>query len=111
MPQKLEAKVKDSYNMGPVMAFSGREYVRSEWRAVPAGFEPAAIVHPLLDVREKDGEEIKVTSQEYLDQAMAETVPVPADEPVTPAKAAGVTTETVPEEPKKRARRSSKKED
>jgi len=33
------------------MAFSGHEYIRSEWRDVPAGFEDQAKNHPLLDTQ------------------------------------------------------------
>lgn len=70
----LEAKVKDEYRMGPVIAFSGQEYVRSEWRPVPVGFESAAVVHPLLDTREMGGEEIHVASKDYLADANKESV-------------------------------------
>ena len=45
------ARVKQDYTAGPVMAFSGREYVRSEWREVPAGFEEQAKSHPLLETQ------------------------------------------------------------
>lgn len=45
------ARVKQDYAAGPVIAFSGHEYVRSEWRAVPAGFEEQAKNHPLLDTQ------------------------------------------------------------
>ena len=45
------ARVKQDYLAGPVTAFSGREYVRSEWREVPAGFEEQAKNHPLLDTQ------------------------------------------------------------
>ena len=100
----LEAKVRDSYRMGPVTAFSGREYIRDEWREVPPGSEPAALVHPLLEVREKEsGEKIHVTSQDQLDTWQDdETVTAVTDEP-----------EEDPEvKPKaKRARRSRKGEE
>jgi hypothetical protein len=45
------ARVKQDYAAGPVIAFSGREYVRGEWREVPAGFEEQAKNHPLLDTQ------------------------------------------------------------
>ena len=45
------ARVKQDYAAGPVMAFSGREYVRSEWREVPPGFEEQAKNHPLLETQ------------------------------------------------------------
>ncbi len=46
-----EAKVKDDYRAGPVLAFSGHEYIRNEWRPVPLGSEKEAQAHALLDVR------------------------------------------------------------
>lgn len=76
---KLEAKVKDSYTMGAVTAFSGREYVRSEWRLVPVGSEEAAQAHPLLDVREFG-------------------VPHPEEVPASPEPAPAVPVETIIEE-------------
>ena len=45
------ARVKQAYLAGSVIAFSGREYIRSEWRAVPEGFEEQAKTHPLLDTQ------------------------------------------------------------
>lgn len=45
------ARVKQDYRSGPVMAFAGREYVLSEWREVPAGFEGQAKNHPFLDTQ------------------------------------------------------------
>ncbi len=45
------ARVKQDYLAGSVIAFSGREYIRREWRAVPAGFEEQAKDHPLLDTQ------------------------------------------------------------
>jgi hypothetical protein len=45
------ARVKQDYAAGPVRAFSGREYVREEWREVPAGFEEQALTNPLLETQ------------------------------------------------------------
>lgn len=124
MEKKLEAKVKDTYNMGSITAFSGHEYVRAEWRPVPAGFEPAALSHPLLDVREAAGAEIQVTAKDYLANTLgsADIKVIVAGQEVPGADA--VTTETPeevepfdlehPDEPKtsrKRTRKSSKKEE
>jgi Transcription termination factor len=51
-PKELyEARVKQDYLMGPVMAFSGHEYVKYEWRPVPLGSEKEAQAHALLDIR------------------------------------------------------------
>jgi hypothetical protein len=55
------ARVKQDYLAGPVIAFSGREYVRSEWREVPAGFEDQAQNHPLLETQ-PSFEEIRAES-------------------------------------------------
>ena len=91
MSKKLEAKVKDGYNMGSVVAFSGHEYTLNEWRAVPAGFEPAAIVHPLLDVRDAETQkEIKVTAKDHLAEMVeppvsVETPKEPVEEEKKPA--------------------------
>lgn len=53
MPKQVfEARVVEGYNMGSVIAFSGYEYIRSEWRPVPAGFEEHAQNHELLEVRQ-----------------------------------------------------------
>lgn len=109
MSNKLEAKVKDTYNMGSITAFSGHEYVRGEWRPVPAGFEPAALVHPLLDVREVEGKEIHVAAKDYLADTLGS-----ADLKVAAGEEA-VTVETPEEEesekPARRTRRSSRKEE
>lgn len=68
----LEARVKSNYAYGNVIAFSGLEYTKKEWRQVPPGFENQAIVHPLLDVRNAETEKpIEVTSQQVIAQASA----------------------------------------
>jgi len=91
----LEAKVKDTYQMGPVVAFSGHEFIRNEWRDVPAGFGPAALVHPLLDVREKESqEEIHVTSQDYLADTLGTADETVASEPRTLLEEEAVTAVT-----------------
>lgn len=66
------ARVKQDYAAGPVMAFSGREYIRTEWREVPAGFEDEAKNHPLLDV------------QPSLDEVRAESSMMPGLGPPAP---------------------------
>jgi len=45
------ARVKQDYLSGSVTAFSGYEYIRSEWREVPIGFEEQAKNHPLLEIQ------------------------------------------------------------
>lgn len=94
---KLEAKVKDNYALGPVIAFSGHEFIRGEWRPVPEGFEPAAVVHPLLDTREaQTREEIHVTAKDQLAAWQAEG-----------AEEAAVATVTEPEEEEPKTKRRS----
>ena len=82
MAHKLEAKVKQNYSMGSVVAFSGHEYSRDEWRPVPAGFEAAALAHPLLDVREAESQEdIAVTSQDVLADTLGTADRIAAETP------------------------------
>ena len=45
----MKAKVVN-YPSGPVVACTGVEFVKYEWRDVPAGFEDAAMAHDLLEI-------------------------------------------------------------
>jgi hypothetical protein len=47
----MKAKSNQSY---PVQAFSGREYVRYEWRDVPTGLEEQARGNPYLELLEDE---------------------------------------------------------
>ena len=49
---QLEARVKQDYFMNTVQAFSGLEYIKTEWRPVPAGKEEEAKKNELLEARE-----------------------------------------------------------
>jgi hypothetical protein len=49
----MEARVKSSHRWNTVIAFSGSEFVKGEWRQVPAGLEDAAQAPPFLDTREQ----------------------------------------------------------
>lgn len=80
------ARVKQDYAAGPVIAFSGREYVRSEWREVPAGFEEQAKTNPLLETQ-PSLDEIRAHGS----QAPGLGIPPPAETAVTT-----VTEEAVP---------------
>ncbi len=51
----MQAKVKQDYFLPSLIAFSGVEFTKKEWRAVPVSAEDEAKAHPSLDVRE-DGE-------------------------------------------------------
>lgn len=106
MANKLEAKVKDELNIGPVAAFSGREYIRFEWRPVPAGCEAEARRHTMLDVREIATEAAVMAPEHYLTE-----VPATAPEPVSTETAAPAPVPEEIPELKRRSRRSSKKEE
>ena len=47
----MEARVKEDYRWNRLLAFSGHEFIKSEWRKVPTGLEKEAQAHPFLDVR------------------------------------------------------------
>lgn len=81
------ARVKQDYAAGSVMAFSGHEYVRSEWRQVPAGFEEQAKSHPLLDVQLS-------TDEIRRDAPLMPGLGNPEPEPATPETPPAVTVET-----------------
>ena len=48
----MEATVNADYPVKVLTAFGGREFVKGEWRAVPAGCEAEATKHLHLDTRE-----------------------------------------------------------
>ena len=77
----LEAIVNQKTRHGTVLAFSGSEYVRYEWRPVPTGFEAQAEAHPYLDVRPRmvsvAGAEVAVSES---GEAASETAEVVTDE-------------------------------
>lgn len=50
----MDARVLPGTKLPFVKAFGGYEFVHGAWRAVPEGFEEAAQVHPLLEVREEE---------------------------------------------------------
>lgn len=56
----LEAKLKDSYYMNSIQLFSGREYVKGEWRPVPAGKEEQAQENDNLELRDSESAEVHV---------------------------------------------------
>lgn len=48
----MKAKVRQESRYGIITAFSGVEFIKSEWREVPSGKEDEARAHPLLLVQE-----------------------------------------------------------
>lgn len=48
----MQARVKQDYRYKSIVALSGQEYVKSEWRSVPADREKEAARHPFLEALE-----------------------------------------------------------
>lgn len=71
----MEAKLKSSYKFPRAVLFSGHEFVKLEWRPVPAGFEDQARKDDRIEFRESKAEKKAAVKA-------AEVAPVPA--PVTP---------------------------
>ncbi len=50
----MDARVSGSSRWMTVTAFGGHEYIRDEWRVVPAGCEEEAMSHPFLEIMVPD---------------------------------------------------------
>jgi hypothetical protein len=59
----MQAKIKQTSRYGMASLFSGVEFVKREWRTVPAGFEEQARENPLLEIREGKAEKEVVAKQ------------------------------------------------
>ena len=59
----MQARVVKSSRYGIITAFNGIEFVKHEWRRVPAQFEESARTHDLLEVREGKAEKEVVQKQ------------------------------------------------
>lgn len=64
----MKAKVKDNYRWHNISALSGAEFVKGEWREVPAGFEEEAKRHPALEIQ-AEKVAVKATVQETVIEA------------------------------------------
>lgn len=82
----MEAKVKQESRWGSITAFSGCEFVKSEWRAVPAGCEAEAMRNEYLETREKP---VEVAPIEAEAAPIAEQAEGEKAEKVAPKKARG----------------------
>lgn len=89
----VEARVKQDWQFDTVIAFSGHEYVKSEWRPVPLGSEKEAQAHPYLEWRLAPLAEEPVSTEtpevEETQPAEAEVAPAeeePATEEVEPIR-------------------------
>jgi hypothetical protein len=49
----MEAKVKSDSRYRTIIAFSGMEFIKGEWRAVPVGCEAEAMRNEYLETQEK----------------------------------------------------------
>jgi hypothetical protein len=47
----MQARVKPDHRYAVLIAFTGREFVKSEWRPVPVGMEREAQQHPWLETK------------------------------------------------------------
>lgn len=80
------ARVKQEYRWKTVNAFTGHEYVKYEWRNVPAGMEEQAKNHPDLDVKDgsvqeqefdvKTARQAKAEQNDYVRGGMPDVKPV-----------------------------------
>ncbi len=59
----MQARIKQSSRYGTAQLFSGLEFVKHEWRQVPAQFEEQARKHELLEVREGKAEKEVIEKQ------------------------------------------------
>jgi hypothetical protein len=65
------ARVKPGYRWSIIQAFAGREYLKTEWREVPAGVLPQ---HPDLDFMGKS-EQAAVVTEEVDGETIPDSLP------------------------------------
>jgi hypothetical protein len=71
----MEAKLKENHRWNSVVLFSGREYVKNEFRFVPPEYEALAQAEESLEVRQEAAKEPEVV------EVVEPVIPV-IDEPV-----------------------------
>jgi hypothetical protein len=59
----MQAKIKQSSRYGTASLFSGVEFVKHEWRTVPAQYEDQARKNDLLEIREGKAEKEVIAKQ------------------------------------------------
>jgi len=69
----MEAKVKSEHRWSNVTAFGGIEFVKSEYRKVPAGCEKEAQAHPFLEIK---GKEVAQVEEPVIAEPAAEVLEV-----------------------------------
>lgn len=85
----MQAKVKADYRWPAVVAFGGHEYVKTEFRPVPAGCEAEAQRHPYIETAQDPGRvELRFagTIQDG-EIAVIESTPPEVGDPLQPAQA------------------------
>jgi hypothetical protein len=85
----MDARVNQTSRYGSVVAFSGHEFVKYEWRTVPAGFELEAERHPSLEVKADPEPEplVEIVEMEIVPEP--EPTPEPEPEPVKASRKRG----------------------
>ena len=71
----MRARVKKACRWNTVTAFNGRDYVRDDWRRVPAGLEAEAQRHPMLELRIDALSEPAGTLEQLKQRAKAAGIP------------------------------------
>lgn len=97
----MEARVNQSSRYGVIIAFSGREYVKYEWRLVPAGCEAEAERHPYLEIKPVELQEAGddfVIPPSYSDPQPEQPPETTEPEPVKPEEQ----NDNPPKKPRKR---------
>ena len=92
----FEAMVRDDYKSASVTAFGGREFVKGQWREVPAGQEGSAGAHPFLELREVGGKVAEAKGKPVLEVVPEDAPPAPP-----PTQGKDVPTEAAPPAPRR----------
>lgn len=72
----LLARLKKAYKYPRAVLFSGREYVKEEWRAVPPEFEESARKDERVEVKEiKDPSALDTETAERIEESYEEKDP------------------------------------
>jgi hypothetical protein len=67
----MQARVRQDYRYKSIVALSGQEYVKGEWRPVPVEREKEAARHPFLDVREMPVKAMPIQTEPVVEEKPA----------------------------------------
>lgn len=76
----MQAKVKADYRWPAVVAFGGHEYVKSEFRPVPAGCEAEAQRHPHIETAPDPAARVELRFAGTIQDGEVETIQSAPDE-------------------------------